>query len=212
LTVEKRREDAHALPKLRETRRTFRRISHCLPACVREVPSECDASSHRFWEAEHRLPLGLSLLDEFSAACERSMFEMSVEYTDAPTTRPESTAADQMPCPYCGHLLPKDAQSCDRCDWKRGATETAEGKASDAVAVILSIIPGLGHIYKGHKLAGFLWMAGAIPVGIFVLLAAVASAGFGIGLFFFYLIAVMLHAYAVDDRVVTPKEDEGEEY
>ena len=153
-----------------------------------------------------------TLLDEFPAACERSMFEMSVEYTDAPPTRPESTAADQMPCPYCGHLLPKDAQSCDRCDWKRGATETAEGKASDAVAVILSIIPGLGHIYKGHKLAGFLWMAGAIPVGIFVLLAAVASAGFGIGLFFFYLIAVMLHAYAVDDRVVTPKEDEGEEY
>ena len=49
--VEKRREDAHALPKLRETRRTFRRISH-------EVPSECDASSHRFWEAEHsRFPL-----------------------------------------------------------------------------------------------------------------------------------------------------------
>jgi apolipoprotein N-acyltransferase len=70
----------------------------------------------------------------------------------------------------------------------------------------------LGHIYKGHRLAGFLWMAGAVPVGIFVFLAAIASAGFGIGLFFFYLIAVMLHAYAVDDRVVPPKEDEGEEY
>jgi hypothetical protein len=117
-----------------------------------------------------------------------------------------------MPCPFCGHLLPKNAEKCDRCDWTRGATETAEGKASDAVAVILSVIPGLGHIYKGHRLAGFLWMAGAIPVGIFVLLAAIASAGFGIGLFFFYLIAVMLHAYAVDDRIVPPREDEGEEY
>src|SRR5256886_8254358 len=42
----------------------------------------------------------------------------------------------------------------------------SEGKASDAVAVLLSIIPGLGHIYKGHRLAGFLWMAGAIPAGI----------------------------------------------
>jgi hypothetical protein len=72
--------------------------------------------------------------------------------------------------------------------------------------------PGLGHIYKGHKLAGFLWMAGAIPVGIFVLLAAVASAGFGIGLFFFYLIAVMLHAYAVGDRVAPSRDDEGEGY
>jgi len=141
------------------------------------------------------------------------MIEMSVEYTDAPATRPEASGGDKMPCPYCGHLLPEDAESCDRCDWTRsGATETAEGKASDAVAVILSVIPGLGHIYKGHKLAGFLWMAGAIPVGIFVFLAAIASAGFGIGLFFFYLIAVMLHAYAVDDRVVAPREDEGEEY
>jgi hypothetical protein len=97
-----------------------------------------------------------------------------------------------MLCPYCGHLLPKDAEKCDRCDWKRGAPETAEGKASDAVAVLLSVIPGLGHIYKGHRLAGFLWMAGAVPAGIFVFLAAIASAGFGIGLFFFYLIAVML--------------------
>ena len=136
---------------------------------------------------------------------------MSVEYTDAPATQPASAVAGKMSCPFCGHLLPKDAQSCDRCDWKRGATETAEGKASDAVAVLLSIIPGLGHIYKGHRLAGFLWMAGAVPAGIFVLLAAIASAGFGAGLFFFYLIAVMLHAYAVDDRVV-PREDEGEEY
>jgi TM2 domain-containing membrane protein YozV len=140
------------------------------------------------------------------------MFEMSVEYTDAPTARPEAGTGDKMPCPYCGHLLPKNAQNCDRCDWTRSATETAEGKASDAIAVIFSIIPGLGHIYKGHKFAGILWMFGAIPVGIFVLLAAFASAGWGLGLFFFYLIAVMLHAYAVDDRVVPPREDEGEEY
>ena len=117
-----------------------------------------------------------------------------------------------MPCPYCGHLLPKDATRCDQCDWTRSATETAEGKASDAIAVMFSIIPGLGHIYKGHILAGLLWMAGAVPVGIFVFLAAFASAGWGLGLFFFYLIAVMLHAYAVDDRVAPPKEDEGEEY
>ena len=138
---------------------------------------------------------------------------MSLEYTDAPATQPTSNEAGKMPCPFCGHLLPKDAESCDRCDWTRSATtETAEGKASDAVAVLLSIIPGLGHIYKGHRLAGFLWMAGAVPAGIFVLLAAIASAGFGAGLFFFYLIAVMLHAYAVDDRVLPPREDEGEEY
>src|SRR5205823_14998515 len=134
-----------------------------------------------------------------------------VEYAGAPRAGPASSTGDKMRCPCCGHLLPKDAQRCDRCGWTRDATETAEGNASDAIAVIFSIIPGLGHIYKGHKLAGFLWMFGAIPVGIFVLLAAFASAGWGLGLFFFYLIAVMLHAYAVDDRVPT-REDEGEEY
>jgi ribosomal protein L40E len=137
---------------------------------------------------------------------------MNVEYTDAPAAHPEPRTDDKMACPRCGHLLPKDAQRCDQCDWKHDATETAEGKASDAVAVILSIIPGLGHIYKGHKLAGFLWMFGAIPVGIFVLLAAFASAGWGLWLFLFYLGAVMLHAYGVEDRIVAPKEDEGEEY
>jgi len=138
---------------------------------------------------------------------------MKVEYTDAPPAPPEATAGDKMACPQCGHLLPKNAERCDRCDWARAAaSETAEGKASDAVAVLFSIIPGLGHIYKGHIFAGFLWMAGAIPVGIFVLLAAFASAGWGLGLFFFYLGAVMLHAYSVNDRVAPRKEDEGEEY
>src|SRR5207253_5048925 len=58
----------------------------------------------------------------------------------------------------------------------------------------------LGHIYKGHILVGLLWMIGAIPVRIFVFLAAFASAGWGLGLFFFYLAAVMLHAYGVEDR------------
>ena len=61
---------------------------------------------------------------------------MKVEYTDAPTAQLELSTDNKMPCPYCGHLLPKDAQRCDRCDWVRGATQTAEGKASDMVAVM----------------------------------------------------------------------------
>jgi hypothetical protein len=134
-----------------------------------------------------------------------------MEYTDSPTTPATWGEVDKVPCPYCGHLLPKDAQSCDHCDWTRSATETVEGKASDAMAVILSIIPGLGHIYKGHKLAGFLWMLGAIPAGIFVLIAAFASAGFGAALFFLYLIACMVHVWGIEDRVV-PTKDEGEQY
>lgn len=134
-----------------------------------------------------------------------------MEYTDAPSIQSPVGLPDKMSCPYCGHLLPKNAQKCDQCDWTRAETETAEGKASDAIAVILSIIPGLGHIYKGHKLAGFLWMAGAIPAGIFVFVAAFASAGFGIGLFFLYLIACMIHVWGIEDWVV-PTKDEGEQY
>jgi hypothetical protein len=134
-----------------------------------------------------------------------------VEYTDAPKVEPAADMTGMMPCPYCGHLLPKNAERCDQCDWARKETQTAEGKASDAMAVILSIIPGLGHIYKGHKLAGFLWMFGALPVGALVLIAAFASAGFGIALFFFYLIACMIHVWGIEDWVV-PKKDEGEQY
>lgn len=136
-----------------------------------------------------------------------------MEYTDAPQTPVQYADPNAFSCPLCGTFLPKDATNCTYCDWVRPVkTETAEGKASDAMAVLLSIIPGLGHIYKGHKLAGFLWMAGAVPAGIFVFLAAIASAGFGAVLFFVYLFAVMIHAYAIDDWVVPPKEDEGEQY
>ena len=135
-----------------------------------------------------------------------------MEYTDAPTTQTTAIEGNMMPCPYCGHMLPLDAQSCDQCDWTRAATETAEGKASDAVAVILSIIPGLGHIYKGHKLLGAILMFIGTPMAI--LLAALSftfTAGFG-GLFLpLWWFGVMFHVYAIEDRVV-PTEDEGEQY
>src|SRR3989440_7307870 len=132
----------------------------------------------------------------------------SLEYTDAPT-QPQEVSADKMPCPYCGHLLSKDAQRCDRCDWARSAIETAEGKASDAFAVLLSIIPGLGHIYKGHKLVGMLLMFVATPMAVaLALLAATATAGFAVLLLPLYWLAVMFHVYGIEDRVGPPKKDE----
>src|SRR5213080_4462205 len=105
---------------------------------------------------------------------------MSVKYTDAPPAHPESSAGDKMPCPYCGHLLPSDAQGCDRCDWTRSEKETAEGKASDAVAVMLSIIPGLGQMYKGNKLVGSLILFVGTPMAIGIAaLTFTFTAGFG---------------------------------
>jgi hypothetical protein len=78
--VEKRREDARALPKSRDggTKGEEPFLSFARSAFYSRRPSEleCDASSHRFWAAEHSgLPLRLSLLDEFRAACERSCLE-----------------------------------------------------------------------------------------------------------------------------------------
>ena len=135
-----------------------------------------------------------------------------MEYTDAPTIE-LPVSADTMTCPLCGHVLPKDAAACDRCDWVRVSGETAEGKASDLVAVMLSVIPGLGHVYKGYKLLGLLFVIGAFGALLLGALAATATAGFGLGLIPIYWFAVMFHVYGVEDRVVPPaKDEEGEEY
>ena len=136
-----------------------------------------------------------------------------MEYTDAPTTEPP-VSSDTMECPLCGHVLPKDAEACDRCDWERAPdTETAEGKASDAVAVMLSVIPGLGHVYKGYKLVGLLFVIGAFGALALGALAATATAGFGFFLVVIvYWVGVMLHVYGIKDRVAPTVKDEGEEY
>ena len=118
-----------------------------------------------------------------------------------------------MACPYCGHTLPADAASCDRCDWTRqGKDETAEGKASDAFAVLLSIVPGLGHVYKGYRLLGLLFVVGAFMALALGALAATATAGFGLGLIPIYWFAVMFHVYGLEDRVGPATDDEGEQY
>ena len=134
-----------------------------------------------------------------------------MEYTDAPTLEPP-VSADTMECPLCGHVLPKDADACDRCDWVRTDAETAEGKASDAVAVMLSVIPGLGHVYKGYKVLGLLFVIGAFVAILLGMLAATATAGFGLGLIPIYWFAVMFHVYGIQDRVAPTAKDDGEEY
>jgi hypothetical protein len=136
-----------------------------------------------------------------------------VEYTDAPTQTQFETSTDTMQCPYCGATLPKDAQACTQCDWTRDQTETAEGKASDAVAVMLSVIPGLGHIYKGHRLIGALIMFIGTPMAI--LIAAITftfTAGFGGLLLPLWWFSVMFHVWAIEDRVGPTTQDEGELY
>jgi hypothetical protein len=135
-----------------------------------------------------------------------------LEYTDAPISEP-ALDVDTMTCPLCGQVLPKDAESCDNCDWVRTPdTDTAEGQASDLVAVMLSVIPGLGHVYKGHKLLGLLFVTGAFMALALGALAATATAGFGLFLIPIYWFAVMFHVYGIEDKVAPNVKDDGEEY
>ena len=134
-----------------------------------------------------------------------------MEYTDAPVLE-TPVSSDTMNCPLCGHVLPKDAEACDQCDWVRVETDTAEGKASDAVAVMLSVVPGLGHVYKGYKLLGLLFVIGAFFAILLGGLAATATAGFGLALIPIYWFGVMFHVYGIQDCVSPTAKDEGEEY
>jgi hypothetical protein len=136
-----------------------------------------------------------------------------LEYTDAPSAETDTGLAANMQCPHCGHTLPHNAERCDRCDWVRASKpETAEGKASDAVAVMLSVIPGLGHVYKGYKMLGLLFVIGAGFAILAGALAATATAGFGLALIPIYWFGVMFHVYAIQDRVAPGATDEGEQY
>jgi ribosomal protein L40E len=134
-----------------------------------------------------------------------------MEYTDAPAYT-EQADTNTMSCPYCGATLPRDAKACTHCDWTREATKPAEPKASDAMAMLLSIIPGLGHIYKGHRLTGAILLFIVTPLAAaFSLLAGFASAGWGLLMFVPYWIAVIIHVWGIEDRV-SPTSDEGEQY
>jgi hypothetical protein len=117
---------------------------------------------------------------------------LELQYTDAPT-QTQTAAATTTPA--------------------LGKLETAEGKASDAVAVMLSVMPGLGHVYKGHKLIGMLLIFVGTPMAVgLALLIATGTAGFGILVLPIYWVAVMVHVYAIQDRVVPETGDTGEEY
>ncbi len=118
----------------------------------------------------------------------------TLEYTDAPGTA-STEEAFAAPTPATGLL------------------ETAEGHASDLVAVTLSIVPGLGHIYKGYRLIGMLLIFIGTPMAVaLALLIATGTAGFGFFLLPIYWIAVMVHVWAIPDQVVPTLSDEGEQY
>ena len=53
--------------------------------------------------------------------------------------------------------------------------------AENKIAGLLSIVPGLGHIYKGHYATGFIWMFVGMPIALWIgILLSLATAGLGL--------------------------------
>lgn len=78
-------------------------------------------------------------------------------------------------------------------------TETAH--AQDAIAAMFTIVPGLGHIYKGHPAAGFVWMFLGMPLAIWVgILLGLATAGVGLLFPLLCWVALAFDAYNEKNR------------
>ena len=63
------------------------------------------------------------------------------------------------------------------------ATPTTEAaNAPNVIAAVLStIVPGLGQVYKGQHISGFIWMFAGMPLAIWVgILLSLATAGIGL--------------------------------
>lgn len=119
-----------------------------------------------------------------------------------PVTETNSIVLERTECPLCGaELNPDQPDQCPRCDWvKNRAIEGSHpGADRDAMSVILSVIPGLGHIYKGHNLMGLLFMAGGFFAVLAVGVIATFTMGFGVLLLPLYWVGVMMHVYWLED-------------
>jgi hypothetical protein len=112
---------------------------------------------------------------------------------------PESNPKQSQTCPLCGSPLDESGHSCTRCDWTRtqpGTVETAFN-VRDLIAAIISVVPGAGHIFKGHVFAGVVCLLGT---AIVFLMAYTYLAYFGPLLIPAYWIFVMVIAYFIEDR------------
>ena len=116
-------------------------------------------------------------------------------------TNPPQTEA-RTHCPLCDAALdPQNLNECPKCDWVSGyRRRTYGGTQRDKASAALSIVPGLGHIYKGHFLLGGLLMIGAAFALVACSVVATATAGFGLLLLPLYWLGVMMQVYWIEDR------------
>ncbi len=103
-------------------------------------------------------------------------------------------------CPLCDAPLLENPGECSKCDWVKGYRHRSTGTSPvDVTACLLSIVPGAGHFYKGHKKFAWLYLAGAAFAIFWCALAATATAGLGLLMLPLYWAWVMTHAYWIED-------------
>jgi len=121
-----------------------------------------------------------------------------------PTIEADSKTTNEHKCPLCDTPLdPASPNECPRCDWVLGYRRRQAsplGTQRDAISVALSVVPGLGHLYKGHYLSGMLLMAGGVFAIFACGLIATATMGFGLLLLPLYWFGIMMQVYWLEDR------------
>ncbi len=110
-----------------------------------------------------------------------------------------------MLCPLCNTELPTGASSCTRCDWVQ-TSALPPTRRDDWMAAVLSIVPGLGHLYKGHLLPGLVvlcLLGPAYLVMIFLLIPV--TFGLSLTLPAFFVVLTGAHAF----RLPNVRKDPG---
>lgn len=119
-----------------------------------------------------------------------------------------SGEAVSLTCPLCNApLIAQHPTHCTKCDWvgkPAPHTITHSGSFRDRAAVVLSVVPGLGHMYKGYELTGAICTMGAVFAFLACAVAATFTAGFGILLLPIYWVGAMFHVYWIEDRCIVP--------
>jgi hypothetical protein len=121
-----------------------------------------------------------------------------------PTVDADSNVTENRLCPLCdAPLEPGNPNECIKCDWTLGYRRrkpAALATQRDMAAMLLSVVPGLGHIYKGHPVLGVLLMAGGCFAILACSVAATATMGLGLLLIPIYWAGVMMHGFWLEDR------------
>jgi TM2 domain-containing membrane protein YozV len=123
--------------------------------------------------------------------------------------------ASSVLCGRCGSPLPSPTATCPRCGASPSHGHTsrraAVGRKNPTVAVLLAIVPGMGHVYLGQNLKGlfFLLTCGGLEfVGVDLdltviggLLGVPLGAG-GLGLYAFQLFDAYREAKKIEAEFV----------